>query len=49
MFGKEWRSPLARALGIDRTTVWRYENGKRSIPQVVVLALTTLAAEPREK
>ncbi len=43
LFGRSaWQGELADALGINRTTIWRYSRGKREIPERVALALEAL-------
>ena len=48
LYGRHgWKSELADALKISRTTVWRYAKGERPIPESVALALETLAERQR--
>lgn len=43
LYGRHgWKSELADALRINRTTIWRYSKGDRPIPESVALALDTL-------
>jgi hypothetical protein len=42
LFGKRWKAPLSRALGIDPVTIWRYATGQWPVPLVVELALAGL-------
>ena len=48
IFGKSgWRGQLAEALAVDRSTIWRYEKGKREIPETVALAMEALTERAR--
>ena len=47
LYGKRWKSPLARALGVDRVTVWRYAIGALPIPRAVELAMQALLSAGR--
>lgn len=47
IFGKRWKAPLARALGLGPVTVWRYASGQSPIPLAVELALAHLSARCR--
>lgn len=44
LFGPLWQTPLAAALGMNRTTVHRYATGALPIPPKVALALSALEA-----
>jgi transcriptional regulator with XRE-family HTH domain len=49
LYGRHgWQTELAEKLGIDRTTVWRYAKGHRSIPESVTLALEALQTRQSE-
>lgn len=39
LFGEKWKPPMARALGIDPTMVWRYQTGGTAIPGPVRAAV----------
>ncbi len=48
LFGRyAWQGELADALGINRTTIWRYAKGKREVPERVALALEALETRAR--
>lgn len=42
LFGKRWKAPLARALGLDPVTIWRYATGQWPVPVLVELAIKGL-------
>jgi hypothetical protein len=42
LFGKRWKAPLSRALGLDPVTIWRYATGQWPVPPLVELALVGL-------
>lgn len=42
LHGKRWKAPLARALRLDPSTIWRYVTGAQPIPTVVELAVKEL-------
>lgn len=42
LFGKRWKTPLAKALGLHVVTVWRYATGRETIPHMVALAVRGL-------
>ena len=44
LYGKRWKAPMARALGIDPATIWRYATGA-DIPGPVVAALRCFMRE----
>ena len=44
LYGRRWKAPLARALGLDPATIWRYATGA-DIPGPVVAALRCFARE----
>lgn len=44
LYGNRWKAPLARALGKDVTTVWRYATGQLEIPRLVEIALKSFLA-----
>ena len=44
LYGKRWKAPMARALGLDPATVWRYATGA-DIPGPVVAALRCFLRE----
>ena len=44
LHGKRWKAPLARSLGLDPATVWRYATGA-DIPGPVVAALRCFLRE----
>lgn len=47
-FGKSgWKSQVADALGVDRTTVWRYISGVRPIPESIAVAMEALQNRSR--
>ena len=39
LYGKRWKTAMARMLGRDVVTVWRYAMGGTPIPLVVKLAV----------
>ncbi len=45
------QSELARALGLPRIMIWRYENGRYKVPQLMDMALVGVAAslKPRKR
>lgn len=42
LYGANWRGPLAKELGVDATTLWRWTNGGRDIPGPAALAVRLL-------
>lgn len=44
LYGRRWKAPMARALGLDPATVWRYATGA-DIPGPVVAALRCFLRE----
>ena len=44
LYGRRWKAPLSRALGLDPATVWRYATGA-DIPGPVVAALRCFLRE----
>ena len=48
LYGPQWQSPLARALGIDLTTLTNYKAGKSRIPRPVGHACEHLLANPEK-
>lgn len=42
LYGTDWKSPLARELGISRVMVWRYATGVAPIPKKIALAIKGL-------
>jgi hypothetical protein len=41
LFGKRWKAPLARELGIDPTTIWRYLK-RDDVPKPIALAIMAM-------
>lgn len=41
IYGKRWKAPLARDLGLDPATLWRYLQ-KDDVPRTVELAIQSL-------
>lgn len=41
-------SRLAAKLGVNQSTVWRWEHGQLAVPQMALLAVEKLIAEQRE-
>jgi hypothetical protein len=39
LFGKRWRTRMARWLGVDPITVWRWSTGRSPIPGPAVTAI----------
>lgn len=39
LYGKRWKVPMARALGIDPSSVWRFATGQGPIPGPVGAAV----------
>ncbi len=39
LFGTRWKTPLARAIGVQRETVSRWSTGKQPIPKTASLAI----------
>lgn len=37
-----WRTKVAKTLGVNRVTVWRWEKGQQAIPRIAQLALEGL-------
>lgn len=44
-----WTAALATGLGIDRTQVWRYVNGRSDVPGPVAAAVTCWIERHRQK
>lgn len=44
---KRWRVQLAAALGVNRSTIHRYEKGSTPIPQAVEMAIDQILAQRR--
>jgi transcriptional regulator with XRE-family HTH domain len=40
------RGELAKILSVEYSTIWRWENNKRSISKVVVMALENVLRKP---
>ncbi len=40
--GYKSHAALAAAIGKDRVTIWRYENGKTEIPKTVAMAMASI-------
>jgi transcriptional regulator with XRE-family HTH domain len=40
------REELAKILSVEYSTIWRWENNKRSISKVVVMALENVLRKP---
>lgn len=47
LFGKRWKTAMARALELDVATVWRYTTGQTPIPKPVELAIRYLVLTDR--
>lgn len=47
-YGEDFKSPLARDLGVNVSTVRRLFNERESIPLVYVLAIENILEEPDE-
>lgn len=45
LYGARWKAPMARALGIDVSMVWRYVTGQVPIPGPVAAALRCFLRE----
>lgn len=45
LYGKRWKTPLARALKIDVSMVWRYATGQVKVPGPVEAALLCFIRE----
>lgn len=45
LYGKRWKAPLARALKIDASMVWRYATGQLPVPGPVEAALRCFLRE----
>jgi hypothetical protein len=43
VYGSQWRTPLAKALGIDRRQIYDYKSGERQIPREIALCIRRLA------
>jgi hypothetical protein len=44
-YGKRWKAPLARELGINYSTLWRYVTRQLPIPRTVALAVLSITAK----
>lgn len=44
LFGKRWKAPLARALNIHVTTLWRYLQ-RDKVPKPVALAIEAMLSK----
>lgn len=45
LYGKRWKAPLARALNIDPSMIWRYVTGAVEIPGPVAAAVRCFLRE----
>jgi len=45
LWGKQYQSEAARALGISRSSVLRYADGRRAVPTQVIERLAALLVE----
>ena len=43
VYGSQWRTPLAKALGINRRMIHHYKSGERLIPQEIALCIRRIA------
>jgi hypothetical protein len=49
LYGNDWQSPLGRAVGVHRITVWRWATGASPIPDdkaAKIKAIFTRAQKP---
>jgi hypothetical protein len=47
MFGARWHAPMSRALGVNRSTLWRWLTGASAVPADIdarLLSIATAAA-----
>lgn len=49
LFGPQWQSPLARALGVNLRTVQRWASGQNNVPARHLLRLQALVREKMAK
>jgi|SRR6478735_2615794 hypothetical protein len=42
VYGSQWRTPLAKALGIDRRQIHAYKSGERQIPRNIAVGIRRL-------
>jgi len=47
LFGKKWKAPLARKLGVHSTTIWRYLQANK-VPNPEAMAIRLLLNEKRK-
>lgn len=45
LYGHDWQSALARAIGVNRVTIYRYATGKAAIPRLVEVAVLGLTKQ----
>ena len=43
VYGSQWRTPLAKALGIDRRQIYAYKSNERQIPRRIAASIRRLA------
>lgn len=42
LYGEHWKTTAPEALGLNRTTLWRYVSCETEIPTIVAVAVTAL-------